>query len=301
MKCKRSGYRNAELDVMPTWHGVARRYDTGGCRVTMSLVPTLQHQRFKSNQERIAAVHGEAKKASKRRMTRLTIACCFGQSDNVDRSRFEKGWDTCDREQEHMGRSGKGVGTVSVWWGCTGRVYGRGGFLAGTVVKGTVGLVRVLGYLKGMEDLTKDVMWDVLSRLDFKTVSCCQCVCKRWRDLVLDPYFINNLLWSNSKNPSLMINDTTFHQLGRLKWIEIQDKVVEVEKEQLVDVVTIHDVGLSNQRFLGPFPDFEVIIGSSVNGLICVWNASGNTYIVNPIAKQYLTLPDHQSCSLDLV
>nr|GEV85031.1 hypothetical protein [Tanacetum cinerariifolium] len=132
-------------------------------------------------------------------------------------------------------------------------------------------------YLKGMEDLTKDVMWDVLSRLDFKTVSCCH------------------------KNPSLMINDTTFHQLGRLKWIEIQDKVVEVEKEQLVDVVTIHDVGLSNQRFLGPFPDFEVIIGSSVNGLICVWNASGNTYIVNPIAKQYLTLPDHQSCSLDLV
>nr|GEY36702.1 hypothetical protein [Tanacetum cinerariifolium] len=94
----------------------------------------------------------------------------------------------------------------------------------------------------GMEDLTKDAMWDVLSRLDFKTVSCCKCVCKRWRDLVLDPYFINNLLWSNSKNPSLMIHDTTILQRGRLKWIE-----QEVEKEQLVDVVTIHDVDLSSR------------------------------------------------------
>nr|GFB57653.1 putative reverse transcriptase domain-containing protein [Tanacetum cinerariifolium] len=45
-------------------------------------------------------------------------------------------WDTWDREQDHMGRSGKGVGTVPVWWGCTGRVYGRGGLLAGMVVKG---------------------------------------------------------------------------------------------------------------------------------------------------------------------
>nr|GEX64577.1 hypothetical protein [Tanacetum cinerariifolium] len=36
-----------------------------------------------------------------------------------------------DREQEHMGRSGKGVGTVPVWWGCTGRAYGRGVKMAG--------------------------------------------------------------------------------------------------------------------------------------------------------------------------
>nr|GEU34186.1 WEB family protein At5g55860 [Tanacetum cinerariifolium] len=33
-------------------------------------------------------VRGKTKKASKRRMARLTIDCCFGQSDIVDRSRF---------------------------------------------------------------------------------------------------------------------------------------------------------------------------------------------------------------------
>ncbi|GKF80718.1 F-box associated domain containing protein [Tanacetum coccineum] len=133
----------------------------------------------------------------------------------------------------------------------------------------------------GMEDLAKDVMWNVLSRLDFKTVSCCQCVCKRWRDLVLDPYFINNLLWSNKKNPSLMIHDTTFDELGTLKWIEIQDKVVEVEKEQPVDFVTIHDVDLSCPG-LCQFPGsgLRVIIGQSVNGLIGVWDTYGNTWIV---------------------
>nr|GEX62157.1 integrase, catalytic region, zinc finger, CCHC-type, peptidase aspartic, catalytic [Tanacetum cinerariifolium] len=47
-----------------------------------------------------------------------------------------EGWDTWDREQEHMVLLGEGVGTVPVWWGCTGRVYGRDGFLAGTFVKG---------------------------------------------------------------------------------------------------------------------------------------------------------------------
>ncbi|GKB63240.1 F-box associated domain containing protein, partial [Tanacetum coccineum] len=152
--------------------------------------------------------------------------------------------------------------------------------------------------LMAMEDFAEDVMWDILSRLNYKTVSCCKCVCKRWRDLVLDPYFINNLLWSNKKNQSLMIHDTTFDKRGRLKWIEIQDTVVEVEKEQLVDVVTIYDVDLSRPGVLSRFPDlidFQVFIGPSVNGLICVWDAFGNTYIVNPIARQYLTLPDNQS------
>ncbi|GJY44098.1 retrovirus-related pol polyprotein from transposon TNT 1-94 [Tanacetum coccineum] len=33
-------------------------------------------------------IRRDAKNASKRRMTRLTTDCCFGQSDNVDRSRF---------------------------------------------------------------------------------------------------------------------------------------------------------------------------------------------------------------------
>nr|GEZ73765.1 hypothetical protein [Tanacetum cinerariifolium] len=119
-----------------------------------------------------------------------------------------------------------------------------------------------------MEDFAEDVMRDILSRLNYKTVSCCKCVCKRWRDLVLDPYFINNLLWSNKKNMSLMIHDATIILRGRLKWIEIQDKVVEVEKEQLVDVVTIYDVDLSRPGVLSRFPnliDFQVFIGPSVN------------------------------------
>ncbi|GJX35381.1 hypothetical protein Tco_0246938 [Tanacetum coccineum] len=94
-----------------------------------------------------------------------------------------------------------------------------------------------------------------------------------------------------------MIHDTVIHQRGRLKCIEIQDKVVEVEKEQLVDVVTVHDVGLSRRWVLSRFPgsDFEVMVGPSVNGLICVWDGYGYTYVVNLIAKQYLTLPDPES------
>nr|GEW66127.1 hypothetical protein [Tanacetum cinerariifolium] len=68
-----------------------------------------------------------------------TITLRFGKS-KISFHRIpnppERGWDKWDREQEHMGRSGKVVGTVPVWWGCTGRVYGRGGFLAGMFVKG---------------------------------------------------------------------------------------------------------------------------------------------------------------------
>nr|GEU81252.1 hypothetical protein [Tanacetum cinerariifolium] len=66
----------------------------------------------------------------------------------------EMGWDTWDREQEHMGRSGKGAGTISVWWGCTGRVYGRG--------------VKMVGKASADECM----LWHMrLGHLNFKTMN----------------------------------------------------------------------------------------------------------------------------------
>nr|GEW41591.1 hypothetical protein [Tanacetum cinerariifolium] len=37
--------------------------------------------------------------------------------------------------QGHMGRSGEGLGTVPVWWGCTGMAGEEGRFWAGKFVK----------------------------------------------------------------------------------------------------------------------------------------------------------------------
>ncbi|GJZ04991.1 F-box associated domain containing protein [Tanacetum coccineum] len=99
-----------------------------------------------------------------------------------------------------------------------------------------------------------------------------------------------------------MNHETTIRHRGRLKWIEVQDKVVEVEKEQLVDVVTIHDVDLSR---LGLYGGFDLQVDNptrpSVNGLIYVWDTYRLTCIVNPIARQYLTLPDPQPTIVSLL
>ena len=95
-----------------------------------------------------------------------------------------------------------------------------------------------------MEALDDYFLLDMLSRLDVKTIIYCKCVCKRWRDLVLDPHFVSNLHLprSLSSPPSLIIHGLPRENLndvntygghgsrgevsvgrpGYLNWVEMQ-------------------------------------------------------------------------------
>lgn len=98
-----------------------------------------------------------------------------------------------------------------------------------------------------IEDLGENLMLDIFSGLDARTIIYCKCVCKKWHDLVLDPYFINNMWPKNPNNLSLMIHHVTLRNRGVLSWIEIE------EEDEDFDVARILTVDLSTPRELKRF------------------------------------------------
>ncbi|KAJ9536601.1 hypothetical protein OSB04_un000250 [Centaurea solstitialis] len=145
-----------------------------------------------------------------------------------------------------------------------------------------------------MENLPEEVTVDILSRLPVKTIIHCKCVCKKWRNLVNDSYFINLHLY-RSPGGFMVYHDQ--HILDRdtssiLKWVEIEDGLDRhsLHHEPVIDF----DL---NGYLAAPIPSTMIPVGS-VNGLICIWQFGfnvDNIYICNPITREYLTLPRQQN------
>ncbi|KAI3828105.1 hypothetical protein L1987_02202 [Smallanthus sonchifolius] len=144
-----------------------------------------------------------------------------------------------------------------------------------------------------MEDLPSHIMIDILSRLPVKTIIHCKCVCTNWRNLVLDSHFANIHL---SRSPAgLMIHHQSEgisrtgnnNTPGVLRLVEIKD---EVDHQRLH-----HDPVMSLDLNLAPvLQNAKLLQVGSVNGLICLWEFGpkvDNTYISNPITREYIILP----------
>ncbi|KAJ9551767.1 hypothetical protein OSB04_015812 [Centaurea solstitialis] len=144
-----------------------------------------------------------------------------------------------------------------------------------------------------MEDLPEELTIDILSRLPVKTIIHCKRVCKKWRNLVSDSSFVNLHL---SRSPTGLIisryafmcrsNYCLFSSYpGTMKWVEIEDKV---DHHRLY-----HDRLLSLNLNLAPILQNTWILHmGSVNGLICLWRSVlDNTYICNPVTREYMILP----------
>ncbi|GJW79372.1 F-box associated domain containing protein [Tanacetum coccineum] len=121
-----------------------------------------------------------------------------------------------------------------------------------------------------IEDLPGNVMADVLSRLPVKKIIHCKCVCKNWREL-----YDSEEDESSPKEP------------GILKWVEIRGEL---------DNTHLHrDLVMSFNLNLTPtFRNSKVRQVGSVDGLLCLWqylNNNDNTYICNPITREYMILP----------
>lgn len=145
-----------------------------------------------------------------------------------------------------------------------------------------------------MEDLPVHVMIDILSRLPVKTIIHCKFVCKKWLNLISDSYFANLHL---SRSPaSLMLHHNPDNgmraprKVGILKWVEVKD---ELDHHHLH-----HDPVMTFDLDLAPiFQHSQILPVGSVNGLICLWQygpKSDNTYICNPITREYMILPRQQ-------
>ncbi|KAM0028912.1 putative F-box domain, kelch-type beta propeller, F-box associated interaction [Helianthus debilis subsp. tardiflorus] len=119
------------------------------------------------------------------------------------------------------------------------------------------------------EVLPENLILDVLSRLPVKTIIRCKLLCKKWRDLVSDSYFVQ--LHLSRSRQCLMIHEGKTSDLpARLQWVEI-------EHGNLDPVKTL---------------DRDSFPVGSVNGLICCCGPYDNSiHIFNPVLEEYMLLP----------
>ncbi|KAK9077360.1 hypothetical protein SSX86_005697 [Deinandra increscens subsp. villosa] len=139
-----------------------------------------------------------------------------------------------------------------------------------------------------MEDmLPESVLIDVISRLPVKTITCCKCVCKRWRGIVSDPYFVRlHLSRSSRDQEALMIldlSDVSFSKVnpGTLKWLDIKHDSTIIKSLNLKHC----EPPISVSSLLFPV--------GSVNGLVsyCTPASGDYIYVFNPVLEEYITLP----------
>ncbi|XP_071736706.1 F-box protein At3g07870-like [Rutidosis leptorrhynchoides] len=145
-----------------------------------------------------------------------------------------------------------------------------------------------------MEDLPPNIMVDILTRLPVKTIILCKRACKNWHNLILSSYFANIQL--SRSPPSLMIyheseeHMTSYHRAGILKLVKMEDEsdYHRLHHDPVMSLDLNHAPALRNSQLLP--------VGS-INGFICLWQFGtnfDNTYICNPITREYMILPRQQ-------
>ncbi|KAF5814518.1 putative F-box domain, kelch-type beta propeller, F-box associated interaction [Helianthus annuus] len=137
-----------------------------------------------------------------------------------------------------------------------------------------------------MEDvLPESVMLDVLSRLPVKAIVRFKCVCRKWRDLVSDPYFVR--LHLSRSHEALMIYKCCIGTQGSLEWVEMMEHEDKYHLHPVKSLICVRG------------PPFS--FAGSVNGLICCYRPYDSVYILNPVLKEYMILPklqlENEMCS----
>lgn len=124
-------------------------------------------------------------------------------------------------------------------------------------------------------DLPAEIMADILSRLAVKTIVHCRCVCKKWRILLSESYFVNLHL---SRSPKGVISHESRRAINVFKLGELDNKS------------NYHD--MINHDPLERLNLGLCWLEGSVNGLICLKIYYDYTlYICNPITREYIILP----------
>ncbi|PWA90183.1 F-box associated domain, type 1 [Artemisia annua] len=154
---------------------------------------------------------------------------------------------------------------------------------------------------RSTEDFPENIIADILSRLPVKKIIHCKSVCKNWRMLISDSYFVNLHLSRSPANVMIRheLGDSSdfdsdseledWDEPGALKWLEIKGEQDDTHlHHDIIMNIDLNDVPV--------FQDSNVLIVGSVNGLICLWQYGpipeyDNTSICNPITKEYVILP----------
>ncbi|XP_076934138.1 F-box protein At3g07870-like [Bidens hawaiensis] len=127
-----------------------------------------------------------------------------------------------------------------------------------------------------LEDVLPEcVMFDIVSKLPVKTIMYCKCVCKKWRELLSNPDFVQLHL---SRSPEALLIDKYSSWPGSYEWVEM---------DHLDPVKSI------NLNFCPREYTFGILQVGSVNGLICSCSQGyDDIYVFNPVLEEYMLLPE---------
>ncbi|KAI8570799.1 hypothetical protein RHMOL_Rhmol01G0064900 [Rhododendron molle] len=167
-----------------------------------------------------------------------------------------------------------------------------------------------------LEDLPKPISFDILLRLSTKRLLICRCVCKPWRNLILDPEFARlhferaeafPLIWSSSRthiSRNLYLVEPPEDNPGfeshfqmeletKLK-IPLRNAELVMNGEGDANVGCSSKGGVKRKRCLKLRPEeHKLNVVNSCNGLLCLSEPSLNHpfMVCNPITGEFINLP----------
>ncbi|XP_074363076.1 F-box protein At3g07870-like [Apium graveolens] len=137
-------------------------------------------------------------------------------------------------------------------------------------------------------DLPEELIAEIISRTPVRTIVSCKSVCKRWCNIVSEPFFSRLHLSISSKMLLLHqgdAEDVDDDNDGDLAVVELDDQHRQ------------HDIHHEPMMRFSPglaLGDYVGLIGS-VNGLICLEDSyDDSAYVCNPITQEYIRLQDSE-------
>ncbi|XP_050374664.1 F-box/kelch-repeat protein At3g23880-like [Argentina anserina] len=136
-------------------------------------------------------------------------------------------------------------------------------------------------------ELPLAIVMDILSRLSFKTLCSCRCVCKDWLHIISDPEF------AHLHRPTLPLSILIKTQPPNRKLSRLD--LFHVEKSA-GSRIKVDRLRFDPQKSI-PCSLSEVILINSCDGLVCLtkgtlWKSrDGSLYVCNPIWGRYISIP----------
>ncbi|KAI5571804.1 hypothetical protein POPTR_011G137200v4 [Populus trichocarpa] len=135
-------------------------------------------------------------------------------------------------------------------------------------------------------ELPNALIIDILSRLPIRPLLNCKSVCKTWLHLMSDPSFVR--LHLERSPTTLLIQKTPFERKESTEMLLVEIVEEDISKPFYIEIIRLFPTK--------NFPDTDVRILNSCNGLLCLYEDSGDksdmmVHVCNPVLGEYIDIP----------
>ncbi|XP_073268443.1 F-box protein At3g07870 isoform X2 [Populus alba] len=133
-------------------------------------------------------------------------------------------------------------------------------------------------------ELPNALIIDILSRLPIKPLLNCKSVCKTWLHLMSDPFFVR--LHLERSPTTLLIQKTPFERKESTEMLLVEIVEEDISKPFYIEIIRLFPTK--------NFPDTDVRILNSCNGLLCLYSGDKSgmmVHVCNPVLGEYIDIP----------